>query len=72
MQTFRTATTDVRVGDVVIPEHVARPEAAMEARPILTALARRVRTIELDGPTARHHNNTLRAWERIPVRVTLD
>jgi hypothetical protein len=108
---FRTATTDVRVGDVVIPEgrkilmflaaanrdprrwadpdsfdlsrdpsghvgfgmgihqcvgqHVAR----LEAVAILTALARRVRTIELDGPTVRHHNNTLRAWESIPVRV---
>jgi cytochrome P450 len=111
---FRTATTDVRVGDVVIPEgrkilmflaaanrdprrwsdpdrfdlsrdpsghvgfgmgihqcagqHVAR----LEAESILTALARRVRTIELDGPTVRHHNNTLRAWESIPVRVRVD
>ena len=109
---FRTATTDVRVGDVVIPEgrkilmflaaanrdprrwadpdrfdlsrdpsghvgfgmgihqcvgqHVAR----LEAESIVTALARRVRTIELDGPTVRHHNNTLRAWESIPVRMT--
>jgi len=111
---FRTATTDVRVGDVVIPEghkilmflaaanrdprrwtnpdafdlsrdpsghvgfgmgihqcigqHVAR----LEAEALLTALARRVRSIELDGPTKRHHNNTLRAWASIPVRVTLD
>jgi cytochrome P450 len=111
---FRTATRDVRVGDVVIPDghkilmflaaanrdprrwddpdtfdlsrdpsghvgfgmgihqcvgqHVARLEAAT----LVTALARRVRTIELDGPTVRHHNNTLRAWESIPVRVTLD
>jgi cytochrome P450 len=111
---FRTATTDVRVGDVVIPEghkilmflaaanrdprrwddpdafdlsrdpsghvgfgmgihqcvgqHVAR----LEAETLVTALARRVATIELDGPTVRHHNNTLRAWESIPVRVELD
>jgi 4-methoxybenzoate monooxygenase (O-demethylating) len=111
---FRTATTDVRVGDVLIQEgrkilmflaaanrdprrwtdpdafdlsrdpsghvgfgmgihqcvgqHVARLEAAT----LVTALARRVRTIELDGPTVRHHNNTLRAWESIPVRVTVD
>jgi 4-methoxybenzoate monooxygenase (O-demethylating) len=111
---FRTATTDVRVGDVVIPEghkilmflaaanrdprrwtdpdafdlsrdpsghvgfgmgihqcvgqHVAR----LEAESLLTALARRVRSIELAGPTKRHHNNTLRAWESIPVRVSLD
>ncbi|WP_199580371.1 cytochrome P450 [Blastococcus sp. TBT05-19] len=111
---FRTATTDVRVGDVVIPEgrkilmflaaanrdprrwadpdrfdlgrdpsghvgfgmgihqcvgqHVAR----LEAESIVTALARRVRTIELDGPPVRHHNNTLRALESVPVRVVLD
>ncbi len=111
---FRTATTDVRIGDVVVPDghkilmflaaanrdprrwaepdtfdlsrdpsghvgfgmgihqcvgqHVAR----LEAEALLTALARRVRTIELDGPTKRHHNNPLRAWESIPVGVTLD
>ncbi|NEK84717.1 cytochrome P450 [Blastococcus saxobsidens] len=110
---FRTATTDVRVHDVLIPEgskilmflaaanrdprrwadpdrydlsrdpsghvgfgmgihqcvgqHVAR----LEAESILTALARRVATIELDGPPVRHHNNTLRAWESLPVRLTL-
>jgi hypothetical protein len=49
-------------------QHVAR----LEAESLLTALARRVATIELDGPTVRHHNNTLRAWESIQVRVTLD
>ncbi|MHA6626445.1 cytochrome P450 [Pseudonocardia sichuanensis] len=108
---FRTATTDVRVGEHVVPEgkkilmflaaanrdprrwadpdafdlsrdpsghvgfgmgihqcvgqHVAR----LEAEALLTALARRVRRIDLAGPTRRHHNNTLRAWESIPVRV---
>jgi 4-methoxybenzoate monooxygenase (O-demethylating) len=108
---FRTATTDVRVGDVVIPDgqkilmflaaanrdprrwtdpdrfdltrdpsghvgfgfgihqcvgqHVAR----LEAEALLTALARRAARIELTGPTKRHHNNTLRAWESIPVRL---
>ncbi|WP_448624164.1 cytochrome P450 [Geodermatophilus sp. URMC 64] len=108
---FRTATRDVRLGDVVVPDgrkilmflaaanrdprrwadpdrfdlsrdpsghvgfgmgihqcvgqHVAR----LEAEALLTALARRVETIELAGPTVRHHNNTLRAWESIPVRV---
>src|SRR3954471_24194021 len=46
-------------------QHVAR----LEAEALLTALARRVRRIELAGPTKRHHNNTLRAWESIPVRV---
>ena len=109
---FRTTTTDVRIGDAVVPEghkvlmflaaanrdprrwadpdafdlsrdpsghvgfgmglhqcvgqHVAR----LEAEAVLTALARRIRTIELAGPTRRHHNNTLRAWESIPVRLS--
>ena len=49
-------------------QHVAR----LESEALLTALARRVASIELAGPTARHHNNTLRAWESIPVRVSLD
>jgi hypothetical protein len=109
---FRTATTDVRVGDAVVPDgkkilmflasanrdprrwtdpdvfdlsrdpsghvgfgmgihqcvgqHVAR----LEAEALLSALVRRVRTIEPAGPTVRHLNNTLRAWESIPVRMT--
>jgi cytochrome P450 len=49
-------------------QHVAR----LEAEALLAALARRVRTIEPAGPTERHHNNTLRAWGSIPVRVSLD
>ena len=111
---FRTATTDVRVGEHVVPEghkilmflasanrdprrwanpdafdlsrdpsghvgfgmgihqcvgqHVAR----LESEALLIALAKRVRTIELAGPTTRHHNNTLRAWEGIPLRVVVD
>lgn len=48
-----------------VGQHVAR----LEAESLLGALARRVETIELDGPTRRHHNNTLRAWDSIPVRV---
>ncbi|RBY83744.1 cytochrome P450 [Geodermatophilus sp. TF02-6] len=50
-----------------VGQHVAR----LEAEALLTALARRVDRIELAGPTRRHHNNTLRAWESIPVRVRL-
>ncbi|QJY49912.1 cytochrome P450 [Pseudonocardia broussonetiae] len=110
---FRTTTTDVRVGDHVVPDgrkvllflgaanrdprrwedpdsfdlsrdpsghvgfgmgihqcvgqHIAR----LEAEALLTALAGRVRSIELAAPTVRHHNNTLRAWGSIPVRVRL-
>ena len=108
---FRTATTDVRVGEHVVPDgkkilmflgaanrdprrwddpdrfdpsrdpsghvgfgmgihqcagqHVAR----LESEALLTALLRRVRSIEPAGPTRRHHNNTLRAWASIPLRV---
>jgi cytochrome P450 len=50
-----------------VGQHVAR----LEAEAVLTALVRRVRTIELAGPTRRHHNNTLRAWESLPVRLTV-
>jgi cytochrome P450 len=110
---FRTATCDVRVGDVVVPDgrkilmflaaanrdprrwtdpdrfdlsrdpsghvgfgfglhqcvgqHVAR----LEAEALLTALAARVERLELAGPTRRHHNNTLRAWESVPLRLHL-
>jgi cytochrome P450 len=108
---FRTATADVQVGDVVVPDgrkilmflaaanrdprrwgdpdrfdlsrdpsghvgfgfglhqcvgqHVAR----LEAEALLTALAARVKRLELVGPTVRHHNNTLRAWDSLPVRA---
>jgi 4-methoxybenzoate monooxygenase (O-demethylating) len=48
-----------------IGQHVAR----LEAEAVLAALARTVERIELAGPTRRHHNNTLRAWHSIPVRL---
>jgi len=50
-----------------IGQHVAR----LEAEAVITALARRVTRLELAGPTRRHHNNTLRAWESIPVSLSL-
>jgi cytochrome P450 len=50
-----------------IGQHVAR----LEAEAVITALSRRVASIELAGPVRRHHNNTLRAWESIPVHLTL-
>jgi len=49
-----------------VGQHVAR----LEAEALLTALARRVERIELAGPARRHHNNTLRAWESLPVSVS--
>lgn len=48
-----------------VGQHVAR----LEAEALLTALASRVRTIENAGPAVRHHNNTLRAWRSMPLRV---
>ncbi|HVV19614.1 MAG TPA: cytochrome P450 [Pseudonocardiaceae bacterium] len=48
-----------------VGKHVAR----LEAEALLTALAARVATIELAGPPRRHHNNTLRAFASLPLRV---
>ena len=48
-----------------VGQHVAR----LEAEALITALANRIKSITLAGPTRRHHNNTLRAWESIPVEV---
>jgi len=50
-----------------VGQHVAR----LEAEALLTALARRVNTIELAGTPRRHHNNTMRAWESLPIKVQL-
>jgi len=50
-----------------VGQHVAR----LEASTILKALAERVAAIEIAGPTRRHHNNTLRGWESLPVRVRM-
>jgi cytochrome P450 len=48
-----------------VGQHVARLEAAS----LITALARRIETIEPAGTARRCPNNTLRAWAAIPVRV---
>ncbi|MFD0687785.1 cytochrome P450 [Actinomadura fibrosa] len=48
-----------------VGQHVAR----LEAESLLTALARRVEHLELAGTPIRHLNNTLRAWQSLPVRV---
>ncbi|HVV13413.1 MAG TPA: IclR family transcriptional regulator C-terminal domain-containing protein [Amycolatopsis sp.] len=53
-----------------IHQRVGRHVARLEAEALLTASAARVRTIELAGTTRRHHDNTLCAWESIPVAVT--
>ena len=111
---FRTATTDVRVGDHVVPDgkkilmflgaanrdprrwdagpgrastSAATPRGMSASawastsasvstspgsrpRPLAHRPRPAGRAIELDGPTRRHHNNTLRAWESMPVRLT--
>ncbi|MDQ4118002.1 MAG: cytochrome P450 [Actinomycetota bacterium] len=48
-----------------VGQHVAR----LEAESVLRALATRVETIELAGEPVRRPNNTMRAWESMPVRV---
>jgi 4-methoxybenzoate monooxygenase (O-demethylating) len=50
-----------------VGQHVAR----LEAEALLTALARRVARFHLTGPPQRHPNNTLRAWDSLPIRVEL-
>ncbi|HVE25007.1 MAG TPA: cytochrome P450, partial [Sporichthya sp.] len=49
-----------------VGQHVAR----LEAETLLTAMATRIRTITLAGTPVRHHNNTLRAWASLPLRLT--
>lgn len=49
-----------------VGQHVAR----LESVALIGALARRVKTIEFAGEPTRHLNNTLRAWETLPLRVT--
>ena len=61
---------DLRVVRVRFPS--AQAQEATFKKLLEQSIPLRVRTIELDGPTVRHHNNTLRAWESIPVRVTVD
>ncbi|HEU5029767.1 MAG TPA: cytochrome P450 [Spirillospora sp.] len=50
-----------------VGQHVAR----LESEALLTALAQRVARIELAATPVRHHNNTLRAWKSLPIRVHL-
>lgn len=49
-----------------VGQHVAR----LEAEALLIALTQRFESIEMAGPPRRHHNNTLRAWETLPIALT--
>lgn len=53
-----------------IHQCVGQHAARLESEALLTALARRVRRFELAGTPVRHHNNTLRAWKSLPLRVS--
>ena len=48
-----------------VGQHVAR----LEAVAVLRALLARVERLEPAGPPVRHHNNTLRAWGSLPLRL---
>ncbi|WP_397556593.1 cytochrome P450 [Microbacterium alkaliflavum] len=50
---------------------VGQMMARMEATCLLSALARRVQTIELTAEPVRFHSNWLRGFESLPVKVTL-
>lgn len=49
---------------------VGQPIARLEAEVVLTALARKVRRVELVGDPRPKLNNTLKGWASIPVRLT--
>ena len=65
----RTATGHVGFG-AGIHGCVGQMLARLEGEVVLAALARRVATFEPDGTPKRRLNNTLRALESLPVRVT--
>ncbi|QZY47048.1 cytochrome P450 [Mycolicibacterium austroafricanum] len=49
-----------------VGQHVAR----LEAEALLVALTQRFESIAMTGTPRRHHNNTLRAWETLPITLT--
>jgi len=48
---------------------VGQAVARLEGEVVLTALARRVKRIEVAGPHTRRLNNTLRALDTLPLRL---
>ena len=50
-----------------VGQHAARLQAAS----LLEQLVPRVKAIELAAAIERHHNNTLRGWDSVPLRLTL-
>jgi 4-methoxybenzoate monooxygenase (O-demethylating) len=48
---------------------VGQALARLEGELILSALARKVATIEITGPVRRRHNNTLRGLASLPIRL---
>lgn len=55
-----------------IHQCVGQMVGRLEAEALIGALARRVRRFELDGPPVFRPNNTLRALERLPLRVKVE
>lgn len=50
-----------------VGQHAARLQAAS----LLEKLVPRIKSIELASSISRHHNNTLRGWDSVPLRLTL-
>lgn len=49
---------------------VGQPIARLEGEALVSALARKAKSLELAGPPVRQYNNVLRAFASLPVRVT--
>ena len=54
-----------------IHQCVGQHAARLQAESLLEVLVPLVETIELAAPIERHHNNALRGWDSIPLRLTL-
>jgi len=54
-----------------IHQCVGQHAARLQAECLLEVLVTRVTCIELAAPVRRYHNNTLRGWKAMPLRLTL-
>ncbi|WP_326834111.1 cytochrome P450 [Amycolatopsis rhabdoformis] len=64
----RSASGHVGFG-MGVHQCVGQPIARLEAELVLTALARRVARLELDGTPVPKLNNTLKVWSSVPIAV---
>jgi cytochrome P450 len=53
-----------------IHQCVGQPISRLEMDVLFTAMAKRIRSIELAGEPLPYLHNTLRGWRSLPLRVT--